>query len=312
MKIRDKKKFICGKQERVAEIEIFNGCNAKCVVCPRGLGLIDNPCTSMDFNLFKKIIDKCVDLNVEGVALFNWGDPLLHRDLAKFCKYAHDRMKVYLSSNLCMNADFENIIPNITNLSISVSGFKQETYEINHRGLNVEKVKKNIKTIEGILSKMKGKRPHIELKWFDYFWYNHDELQMWQDFLNTDLIDIYVVEGNYNPTENLEKVKNNHIFTNEDEVMGRLWDKGYTDKIGLKYCNYIHKFTIDVKGRLLLCCEPMYSEDMVIGDFLKDDIYEMQIKKLHHKQCLKCEVMNEQVNLLRKNELIAIENKTFL
>lgn len=310
MKIRNMKDYICGKQRRIAEIEIFDGCNAKCVVCPRGLGLMPNPCTAMEYDLFTKIIDKCAELKVEGVSLFNWGDPMLHKDLSKFCKYAYERMEVYLSSNLCMNADFENILPYITNLSISVSGFKQETYEINHRGLNVEKVKSNIKIIENILKNME-RRPHIELKWFDYE-YNQDELDMWKDFLDLNLIDIYIVEGNYNPIENVAKIKNNHIFTNDDEVMGRIWNTGYTDKINLKYCNFIHKFTIDVKGRLLLCCEPMYSEDMVIGDFLKDNIYEMQIKKLRHKQCLQCEVMDEQFNLLRKKELNDINNKKFL
>lgn len=312
-KVRDKKKFICRKQRRIAEIEVFDGCNAKCVVCPRGLGLISNPNVPMDFDLFKQIIDKCVKLNVEGVALFNWGDPLLHKDLAKFCEYAHERMEVYLSTNLCMKADFQNILKNITSMSISVSGFNQNTYEINHRGLNIERVKKNIKIIEGILRNL-NKKPYIELKWFDYP-YNKGELDLWKNFLDLDLINIYVVKGNFDPILNNEKIKNGEPFTNEDEYMGRVFTGGYKEKlVSLTYCNYVHKFTIDIKGRLLLCCEPMYDERMVIGDFLKDDINEMQIKKLLHRQCIFCDVNinTEQLNLLRKKELEAIKNKTFL
>lgn len=313
-KRRDMKSYICAKPRRIAEIEIFNGCNAKCVVCPRGLGLMSNPCTTMDFELYKKIVDKCADLKVEGVSLFSWGDPLLNKDLPKYCEYAHNKMEVYLSSNLNMNADFEKFLPHINSMSISVSGFKQETYEINHRGLNIEKVKKNLRIIESVLAKMeKADRPYIELKWFDYD-YNKGELDMWREFLNLDLINIYIIKGNYNPIKNRKKIAKGHTFTNDDEFMGRVWMSGYRDmdKIDLRYCNYIHKFAIDVQGRLLLCCEPMYDERMVIGDFLKDDIYEMQLKKLHHKQCLCCEVWNEQVNLLRKHEIEAIKNKTFL
>lgn len=300
------------KPRRIAEVEIFNGCNAKCVVCPRGLGLMSNPCTVMDFDLYKKIIDKCADLKVEGVSLFSWGDPLLNKDLYKYCEYAYDKLEVYLSSNLNMNADFEKFLPYISSMSISVSGFKQETYEIDHRGLNVEKVKRNIKKIEDILAKM-DKKPYVELKWFDYD-YNKGELDMWKEFLNLDLINIFIIKGNYNPIENQKKLAEGHTFTNDDEYMGRVWAEGYhdMDKIDLRYCNYIRKFAIDVQGRLLLCCEPMYDERMVIGDFLKDDIYEMQLKKLHHNQCKYCEVFDEELNLLRKNELELIKQHKFL
>ena len=40
------------------ELDIIDGCNAKCVCCPRGLGLMGNSMKKMDIELYKRIIKK--------------------------------------------------------------------------------------------------------------------------------------------------------------------------------------------------------------------------------------------------------------
>lgn len=300
------------QQPRFAEIEIIDGCNAKCVCCPRGIGLIPNTMKKMDISLYIKIIKKCVNYGVKGVALFNWGEPFLNNNISEYCKIAKGNgLYVCLSSNMSFkNIEIENTLKFVDNLEISVSGFTQEIYEINHRGLNVEFVKNNIKTIERLLNENKI-NTLIKLKWFDYD-YNKLEINYWNDFLdNNTKISYLIVEGNCDPIKNNKLIQQGII---PQDYFGKMYNKEsnqYKNDIPMTYCNYIKKFCIDVNGKLQLCCEKLYNNNIIVGDFLQDDIYTMQEMKLKHKECDSCHVMKKQCNILRKKELIELNHHNF-
>lgn len=107
-------------KNNILEIDIIDGCNAKCVCCPRGLGLLGNSMTKMDYELYKKVIDKAHNIGINEIVLFSWSEPFLHPQLKDFCKYAKEQnMNVDLSTNLSFNnIDFQDILLYVDSLII--------------------------------------------------------------------------------------------------------------------------------------------------------------------------------------------------
>lgn len=71
-------------KNNILEIDIIDGCNAKCVCCPRGLGLLGNSMTKMDYELYKKVIGKAHNIGINEIVLFSWSEPFYIRNYLIF------------------------------------------------------------------------------------------------------------------------------------------------------------------------------------------------------------------------------------
>lgn len=293
-------------KNNILEIDIIDGCNAKCVCCPRGLGLLGNSMKKMDFELYKKIINKAKNINITNVVLFSWSEPFLHPQLKDFCKYAKEQnMNVDLSTNLSFNnIDFQDILLYVDSLIISVSGFNQFTYEINHKNCDIEKVKNNILQI----SKLNIKT-NVKLRYFVYD-YNKNEIDLWKQFLPNN-IQLWECEGNDEPLINIQQFNENKT---PDEYFGKIeYGKNeYRNNIKMDYCDLLRMIVLDWDGNEYLCCEKMYDKSIKIGNFLQDNIYEMQKKKFLHKECDACHRKHSYLNFLSKKDFIKLQDGTFL
>ena len=71
-------------------IEISGICNAKCKYCATGSGSA-NPGTMMSLDLFKKTLDRLIDLGAVGetstIGLFNKGEPFLNPNFSEILDY---------------------------------------------------------------------------------------------------------------------------------------------------------------------------------------------------------------------------------
>ena len=288
------------------ELDIIDGCNAKCVCCPRGLGLMGNSMKKMDIELYKRIIKKAKQIHIQKVVLFSWSEPLLHPNLVEFLKIAKDNnMTTFLSTNLSLkNIDLEHILQYTDEMIISVSGFHQSTYKINHKNCDVELVKQNINKIKNLNIKT-----HIQLRYFVYD-YNQSEIELWKNFLPSN-IQLWKCEGNDNPLQSIEAIQK-HVLP--DEYFGKIeYGKNkYRDNIRLDYCNLLRMIVLDWNVDEYLCCEKMYDNSIKIGNFLTDNIYELQRKKFLHKECDICHRKKSYLNFLHKQDLMQIERREFL
>lgn len=141
--------FQAGTFPLFIDIEVTSVCNLRCPFCATTYRskLIDKGFIS--FEMVKKIIDEGRDNGLYGVKFNYRGEPLLHKDISKFVRYAKDEglIDVYFNTNaMLLDRDMvESLIDaGLDRISISVEGFAKEMYERYRVGADFERVLSNI------------------------------------------------------------------------------------------------------------------------------------------------------------------------
>jgi len=116
-------------------IDIGNICNLKCPFCSTGNGV--TPAREkglMKLEDFEVILGK-IEGHAEVVCLFNWGEPLLNKNLLPMISLLNERgIRTHLDSNLTLrdfdDAEAEAIVRSgLSSLFASIDGITQESYE---------------------------------------------------------------------------------------------------------------------------------------------------------------------------------------
>ena len=141
-------------------IEPTNTCNLRCTFCFVTDGMTRDG-GFMDFNIFKKIIDDCTDL--EHLCLHNWGEPLLHKDIFRMIEYAKNKGVNYVVMNTNGTLLTDKMINRIVNSKLDIIRFSidgsAETFK-RVRGVELENIEKNIKKLKIIKEK---KKPELKM-----------------------------------------------------------------------------------------------------------------------------------------------------
>jgi len=117
-------------------IESGNICNLRCPLCPTGQKDTSARKGLLSFPDFKRIIDE-IGKNLLMIRLYNWGEPLLNKELIKMVEYAdQNKIAVKISTNLSLpvdDAQAESIIKaNLQKIYISCDGASSSTYPTYH------------------------------------------------------------------------------------------------------------------------------------------------------------------------------------
>src|SRR5215470_6215617 len=121
---------------RRISIQTQAGCNAKCVFCPSPDVTGKLPMGTMDWDLFRKIVDECAEHEMERVNPFGQNEPLLDRRIAERVAYIKSRCGDRVTTLIITNGarlteklmeDF--IDAGLDRLKVSLQGHDRETYE---------------------------------------------------------------------------------------------------------------------------------------------------------------------------------------
>ncbi|MCQ2955676.1 MAG: radical SAM protein [Opitutales bacterium] len=141
-------------------IDIGNVCNSKCIFCSTG-NKNRNGCAPtekghfMDFELFKKILDYLEKQhflhtnNNQMVALYNWGEPMLHPEFERFMDYiTRKKRHISLSTNGIFLPKFSDKFDAscVSFFRLSMCGFSQKSYDKIFMS-DFEQCKKNIASV---------------------------------------------------------------------------------------------------------------------------------------------------------------------
>ena len=162
-----------------AYIEPTLFCNLRCPACPTGLQLGLRPSATIKWDLFKSAIDEIGDY-VFSLYLYNWGEPLLHRQTPEMVKYAKTKdMSIVMSTNLSLKLSGEYIErlvdSGLDKLIVSLDGTTPETYAKYRVRGDFQLVCENMLRIQAVKKKLGVQKPEIVWQ-FLVFKHNEDQI----------------------------------------------------------------------------------------------------------------------------------------
>lgn len=139
------------------QIDIMGVCNLRCPSCPRGNFAVQPNSGAMTVDVFERVVDRILaeSPGTNQIALYNWGDPLLHPRITDILKVMRSKgVFSVLSSNLSMEVDLEAFVRAKPDwLRVSLSGYRQEVYERTHRRGRIDLVKSNMYRLRHYMDK---------------------------------------------------------------------------------------------------------------------------------------------------------------
>jgi len=136
-------------------IEPTSACNLRCVFCYQvDEDFTENYMGSMDFKLFKKIIDDAFEIGVKAITLTGRGEPTLNPKIGEMLEYCSGKffdLKMNTNATRLNEKLIHQILKSgVTDLVFSVDSYEKEEYEsIRIRGI-FENVLNNIKKFKEI------------------------------------------------------------------------------------------------------------------------------------------------------------------
>ncbi len=148
----------------IVYIEPTNACNLKCIICPRST--MTRKIGSMDISLFDKILDDITELGPSEIRLFNFGEPLLYKDLPLMVKKCNELgLKASFQTNgLLLNKDIMLALleAGLDYLGVSVNALTEEEYAIIREGNSLVELREKVKLAKTLAKEM-NKPLHIHV-----------------------------------------------------------------------------------------------------------------------------------------------------
>jgi len=143
-------------------IEPTNKCTVNCIHCFRPqMKRMKQEEGSMDFSLFKEIIDQATSWNpIPMVSISGHGEPLIHPEIGKMVKYSAERCKTEIITNATILTEKKAraiLEAEPYQISISFDAPSKEVYEQIRRGANYERTVKNIKRLLELKQELKSR-----------------------------------------------------------------------------------------------------------------------------------------------------------
>jgi radical SAM protein with 4Fe4S-binding SPASM domain len=141
-----------------------NICNLRCALCPTGQNDRGRKKGFLKFELFKKIMDECGPY-LYNLSLYNWGEPLINKEIFKMVRYSKTfKINVAISTNLNNFNDkicSELLDSGVDDLIVSLDGASQESVSKYQIGNNFKKVIDNMKRLVDRKKELKLNAPKI-------------------------------------------------------------------------------------------------------------------------------------------------------
>jgi len=132
----------------ILDVEITNCCNAHCVMCPRER----TPARGfMARATFERVVERACEYGaVESFALGGLGEPLLHAEILDFVAQAAEaglKPAIITNASLLTPELGQRLADaGLAHLNVSLGGFRKDTYEQVHRGLQFGITYRNLLT----------------------------------------------------------------------------------------------------------------------------------------------------------------------
>lgn len=261
-------------------IEPGNICNLRCPLCPTGAGSNEAKKGFMEFELYKKIFDQLKNSLVT-VNLYNWGEPLLNKDLFKIIKYIKDfKRSIFVVTSTNLNIDNKKVLvellkSGIDEIIVSCDGASKETYEKYRVGGDFNLVMENLRFLSDEKRKLNS---NADIVWnFLVFKHNEHEITLARSMaeklgvsfriglMRTSMKDEVLKPHQEGIKKDLDWIPDNPQYSAYDKA------KLTTKKI-IKFCRKPwQEISINWNGEVFPCCA-VYGDNFNFGDTNRDSI----------------------------------------
>ncbi len=182
-------------------IDPFSACNLRCPLCPTGNGTNTLRKGTLQLDVFKHIIDE-IGTYLYNIDLFNWGEPLLNKDIYDMISYAHERhILTSISSNFHFfdEAAAERMISSgLDYLILSIDGATPKTYKKYRVRGKFKRVVENVRILTETRKRLGKKTPYIFWQ-FLVFRHNEHEIEAARELALELGVDEFKTEHAYLP-----------------------------------------------------------------------------------------------------------------
>ncbi len=282
----------------IYSIDIVGTCNLRCPSCPVGnTDLGQRPQGFMQLDLFKDILAKIIQESPDPepqIWLFNWGEPLLHPQVAGFVQAINEHgLKSYLSSNLNVRKGIDSLIAAApTDLKISLSGASKETYAQTHVRGKFDLVVENMHKIRRALDRHQSDT-HV---WVGQHIYQHNlnEISQMAELCRQLKFAHHPIPAFYQPLEALLEI------AQEKDINAPVLDlllehpakyiRRFQEHRDNRYdCELrFNQTVINYDGSVALCCSVYKPENQLGISFLGQNFSAIEKLKYQHSFCTSC------------------------
>ena len=246
-------------------IEPTNLCNLECPTCPTGMGKIP-PLPAMPLQRFKEVIGELAP-RLRNLALWNYGEPLLNRDLPAMIAHAKQAgvgvVKVSSNVHFLDGARGQSLLESgLDVLILSVDGASQETYATFRKAGDFARVASSVAWLCAEKKRRGLSKPRIELQ-FIAMRHNEHELPEMRRLANEWGVDALRVK-----TVGADDEETKHLVPTT-RLLSRYQTDGETPNVRHPFCTMAWDYTVvNVDGSVTPCCylRPDMGESFVMGN----------------------------------------------
>lgn len=152
----------------IVQVEPTNVCNLKCPLCPSGTGTMTRPRGFMAMETFHRLLDEIGDALIY-VIFYCWGEPFLHRDIARMigaCTARNIRTEASTNGHALQTVDeaLRVVDAGLSALIVALDGTTQESYRSYRRGGDLEKVKRALANVAEAKARRGVGLPHVNAR----------------------------------------------------------------------------------------------------------------------------------------------------
>jgi pyruvate-formate lyase-activating enzyme len=280
-------------------IDIVGGCNAKCPFCVTGREDFGKPISPISVTDFERTLDRLIEIQLAipgttDIALFNWGEPSLHRDLDGILRAINARdLNVRISTNASKAIRFTEPTNRFTDFIFSVPGWSQNSYDRIH-GLRFDRVVANMEATITNVREM-GYAGPIRLCFHVYQFNYSDEFKQARDWCVSRNVTFFPVYAQINDYRQWKAYLTGTMSPKDLSDVSRSLFLHYVDEVISQQpadwtCpQWTRDLTLNHKAEVLLCCSlPLDHPEAVLGSVFSLSREQIVTGKVSAKECDAC------------------------
>jgi len=163
------KNFIVSDFPIHLDVEVTNRCNLSCTFCDKLPLLTKDQIGTMDFSLYKKIVDEGEEKGLYSIKLSYRGEPLLHKQVAEMVAYAKKRgiLDIYFNTNamlLTKEVSLKLMEAGLHRISISIEGTDPVKFERERRGAKFYRIMRNVDALLELREQRGYEHPKVRIQ----------------------------------------------------------------------------------------------------------------------------------------------------